>query len=161
MTKAEFINLTSNTCHRSYIRQTSNNLKLRFQEHTWYTKHNELQSAYTLHILNCKHEYGTISDTMSLLKQTDKPSPLLLYEQMYIQLFYHNNQLIPEQHPNEQNPMFQLFHNWYHMSHPTWHLNQYFTSTQPNQFHCTLHTRQSSTQVCLSVHQLYFYSFND
>jgi len=61
-----------------------------------------------LDICNSKHEYGIIGDTMTLLKHIDKPSLLLPYEQLYIQLFHHNNQLIPEQYPNEQNPMFQL-----------------------------------------------------
>ena len=31
-------------------------------------------------------------------------------EQMYIQSFHHNNELIPEQHPNEHKPMFDLLH---------------------------------------------------
>ena len=35
---------------------------------------------------------------------------LLPYEQMYIQSFHHNNELIPEQHLNEHNPMFDLLH---------------------------------------------------
>jgi hypothetical protein len=117
--KVEFTDLTCNTCHRPYIGQTSRSLKLRFQEHTHYIKHNESQSAYALHILNCRHEYGSTNDTMSLLKHINKPSLLLPFEQMYIQLFYHNNQLIPEQHPNEQNHMFQLLHNRYHTPHPT------------------------------------------
>jgi len=56
---------------------------------------------------------------MTLLKHIDKPSLLLPHEQLYVQLFHHNNQLIPEQHPNEQNPMFHLIYNQYHMSHPT------------------------------------------
>jgi len=43
---------------------------------------------------------------MSLLKNIDKPSLPQPYEQMYIQLFHYNNQLIPEDHPNEQIPMF-------------------------------------------------------
>jgi len=34
-----------------------------------------------------------------------------------------NNQLIPEQRPNEQNPMFQLLYNQYHMLYPTLRLN--------------------------------------
>ena len=51
--------LTRNTCHRSYIRQTSCSLKLKFQEHTRYIIHNEPQPVYALHILNCKHEYST------------------------------------------------------------------------------------------------------
>jgi hypothetical protein len=83
-------------CNKSYIGQTSRSLKLRFQECTRCVKHNEPQSAYALHILDSNHEYGTISDTMSLLKQIDEPS-LLSYEQLYIQLVYYNNQLISEQ----------------------------------------------------------------
>jgi hypothetical protein len=45
------------------------------------------RSAYALHILNCRHEYGNNEDTMTLLKQIDKPSMLLPYEHMYIQNF--------------------------------------------------------------------------
>jgi len=45
---------------------------------------------------------------MTLLKQVNKPSLLLPYEQMYIQNFYRNKELILEQLPNEHNPMFEL-----------------------------------------------------
>ena len=55
--------LTCNTCHRSYLGQTMQNIKLKFREHTRYIKHNEPQSAYALHILNCRHEYDSTSDT--------------------------------------------------------------------------------------------------
>jgi len=48
------------------------------------------------------------------------------YEHMYIQLFHYNNQLVPEQHPNEQSPMYQLIYNRYNTSHPSWSLDQYF-----------------------------------
>jgi hypothetical protein len=132
-------------------------LKLRFQEHTRYIKHNEPQSAYALHILKCKHEYGTIRDTMSLLKHMDKPSLLLPYEQMYIQLFQHNNRLIQEQRRNEQNPMFNYFTTDIIRHTPPDNLINTSTSTRPSQFHSTLHMRQSSTQVCLPIHQLYSY----
>jgi len=100
-------------------------------------RRNNFQSAYTLHILNFKHEYGTIGDTMTLLKHIDKPSLFLPYKQLYIKLFHHNNQLIPEQHPNEQNPMFQLLYNRYHTTHPSWHPNQYLhlNMEQPISFH--------------------------
>ena len=117
--KSGVYKLTCNKCHRSYIGQTNQNLKLRFQEHTHYIKHNEPQSVYALHILNCRHEYSNISNTMTLLKHINKLSILLPYEQKSIQLFHHNSQLIPEQHPNEQNPIFQLLHNRYHTSHST------------------------------------------
>ena len=49
-------------------------------------------------------------NTMTLLKSINAPNLLLPYEQMYIQTLHLNNELIPEQHPNEPNPMFRLFH---------------------------------------------------
>jgi len=151
--KSGVYKLTRNTCHRSHIGQPSRNLKLRYQEHARYIKHNKPRSAYALRILNCRHEYGTISDTTTLLKHTNKLSLLLPYVQMYIKLFHHNNQLIPEQCPNEQNPMFQLLHNRYHTSHPTWHSINTSTSIQLNQFHPNLQTRWSSTQVITPLYQ--------
>ena len=45
---------------------------------------------------------------MALLKQINKPSLMLPYEQMYTQILHRNNELIPEQHLNEHNPMFEL-----------------------------------------------------
>jgi hypothetical protein len=54
--KSGVYKLSCKTCHRSYIGQTSRNLKSRFREHTRYIKNNDPRSAYALHILNCKHE---------------------------------------------------------------------------------------------------------
>jgi hypothetical protein len=34
---------------------------------------------------------------------------LLSYEQMYIQNLRYNGELIPEQQPNEHNPMYEFF----------------------------------------------------
>jgi hypothetical protein len=105
--KSGIYKITCNTCHKSYVGQTSRNLNLRFREHVRYIR-NDPHSAYALHILNCRHEYGNINDTMTLLKHINIPSLLLPYDQMYIQIFCHNNELIPEQHPNKHNPMFEL-----------------------------------------------------
>jgi len=41
-----------------YVGQTSHSLKQRYQEHIRYIQQNNLQSAYALHILNNKYEYG-------------------------------------------------------------------------------------------------------
>jgi ribosomal protein S27E len=106
--KSGIYKITCNTCHKAYVGQTGRNLNLRLREHTQYIKNNDPHSAYALHILNCRHEYGNIKDTMTLLKQINKPSLLLPFEQMYIQNFHRNNKLIPEQHPNEHNTMFEL-----------------------------------------------------
>ena len=66
------------------------------------------QSAYALHILINIHEYGNLTDTMSHLKPIHKTSLLIPYEQLLIQTFYQNGNLIQEQHCNEQNPLYQL-----------------------------------------------------
>jgi len=55
---------------------------------------------------------------MTLIKQVKNPSLLLPYEQMYIQSFHYNNELIPAQHTNQQNPMFQLLHHKHCTSQP-------------------------------------------
>jgi hypothetical protein len=78
--KSGIYELTCNTCHMCYIGQTSRVLKQRYQEHIRYIKHNEPQSAYELHILNNKHEYDPIKDTMVLLKHIDKTTLLIPYE---------------------------------------------------------------------------------
>jgi len=93
--KSGIYKITCKTCHKAYVGQTSRNLKSRFREHIRYIKNNDHRSAYALHILNCRHEYGNIDDTMTLLKQINTPALLLPYEQMYIQSFHHNNELIP------------------------------------------------------------------
>ena len=54
--------------------------------------------------------YCNVDDAMTLLKQINTPTLLLPHEQMYIQSFHHNNELIPEQYLNERNPMFNLLH---------------------------------------------------
>jgi len=45
---------------------------------------------------------------MSLLKPVKKPQLLLPFEQMHIQKLHRNNELIPEQQPNDSNPLFEL-----------------------------------------------------
>ena len=44
---------------------------------------------------------------MTLLKQVNKPSLLLPYEQIFIQSLHHSNELINEKQASEHNPMFE------------------------------------------------------
>jgi len=92
----------------SYIGQTSRNLKQRYREHIRYIKNNDPQSSYAQHILQNLHEYGSITDTMFQLKPIHQTSMLIPYEQLFIQTFHHNGNLITEQGTGEQNPLFQL-----------------------------------------------------
>jgi hypothetical protein len=92
----------------SYIGQTSRNLNQRYRERIRYIRNNDPQSAYEQHILQNLNDYGSIADTMSLLKPIHKTSMLISYEQLFFQTFYHNENLITEQDTGEQNPLFQL-----------------------------------------------------
>jgi hypothetical protein len=123
--KSRIYKLTCNTCKMSYIGQTSRSLKQRYQEHIRYIKHNELQSAYPLHILNNKHEYGPINNTKTLLKHINKTTLLIPFEQLYIQSYHHHRELIPEQHIGKHNPIYQLIHDLHNMSLPTRLTDQY------------------------------------
>jgi len=69
---------------------------------------NNPQSAYVQHILQNRHEYGSITDNMTLLKPIHKISMLTLYEQLFIQTFQYNGNLTTEKGADEQNPLFQL-----------------------------------------------------
>ena len=83
--------------HHTETSEWSKITKIQFYKykHIRYIKNNDPRSAYALHVLNCRHEYGNIDDTMTLLKQINTPTLLLSYEQMYIQSFHHNNELNP------------------------------------------------------------------
>ena len=88
--------------------QTSRNSKQRYQEHIRYIRNNDPQSAFSQHILNNQHEYGTIEETMKLLKPTNHTSMLIAYESFLIQSHHQQGQLISEQNPGELNPLIQL-----------------------------------------------------
>ena len=64
-------------------------------------------SGLALEVTLCQSEYGTLTDTMSLLKPIQKTSLLIPYEQLLIQTFHQNANLIQEQHCNEQDPFYQ------------------------------------------------------
>jgi hypothetical protein len=86
--------LTCKTCKHKYIRQTSRELKQRYQEHIRYIRNNNPQSAFAQHILNNQHECGTIDEIMTSLKCI-KHAPLLIpYEQYFIQTYHQQNKLI-------------------------------------------------------------------
>ena len=129
--------LTCNTCKMSHIGQTGRYLNQRYREHIRYIRNNDPQSAYAQHILQNLHEYGSITDTMSLLKPIHKTSMLIPYEQLFFfQTFHHNGNLITEQSTGEQNPLFQLAIDTMLTSVTTWKQKQINSppTTHSNQF---------------------------
>jgi hypothetical protein len=63
---------------------------------------------------------------------------------IYMQLYHHHKQFIPEQHIGEHNPIYQLIHDLHNTSLPTRLTDQYSTSVQPS---------NSSTLIVLAASQ--------
>ena len=92
----------------SYKGQTRRYLTQRYREHIQCIRNNDPQSTYAQHILRNQFEYGTTTDMMTLLKPIHTTAMLIPYEQLFIQTFHYNGNLITEQSRGEQNPLFQL-----------------------------------------------------
>ena len=87
--------------------QTSRNLELRYQKYINYIKKKSTVGLRPTHILN-RHEYVPVNQTMHLIKHIDSTTSLIPYERFYIQSLYQGKKLVPEQIPDDQNPLFQL-----------------------------------------------------
>jgi hypothetical protein len=98
------------TCQLAYIGQTGCSPKTRYAEHSRYIRSNNPLSAYAQHVLQQRHEYGPIQETMSPVQHASKSKRMDTLEPLHIQKYHHKHQLIPEQNPHEYNPLFQLLY---------------------------------------------------
>jgi hypothetical protein len=71
-TRSGIHKITCNTCNKVYVGQSDRQIKTRFNKHLRYIKYNNPNSAYTQHILNNRHNFGTMQDTLQLLKTCTK-----------------------------------------------------------------------------------------
>jgi len=69
---------------------------------------NNPASACATHILNNRQEYGTANNTLKLIQPCRKCMKMNHWENMYIQIYRQQNQLITEQQGNELNPLYEL-----------------------------------------------------
>jgi hypothetical protein len=54
------------------------------------------------------YEYGTPTETITLLKPVKPDAMLIPYEQLFIQAYHQTGNLVPKQNSNETHPLFQL-----------------------------------------------------
>jgi hypothetical protein len=97
--------INCNTRKRSYIGQTGHNIITRHKEYVPYIKNNNPLSAYTMHILHNRHEYGTPTSTLKLLNHCQKGTIMNIRESMYIQAYGQQDLLVPEQSSTDHNPL--------------------------------------------------------
>ena len=77
-----------NTCKNAYIEQSGKSITIRHKEHTRYIRTNNPISAYSLHILKNRHEYGTAEETLELLNPYSKGTRTNCLEALYMQTFH-------------------------------------------------------------------------
>jgi len=106
--------LTPNDIHikvsgnNSYVGHTGRSLGIRHKEPTRYIKTNKAVSAYSLHVLNNKHECGNIIQTIELLEPCNKGVKINIWESFFIHILQKQNLLIEEQKPSDSNPLYEL-----------------------------------------------------
>jgi len=61
-----------------------------------------------LHILNNKHDHGTVEESLEPLKPCYKGTLMNRWETLYMQILHQNNMLINEQQDNDTNPFYEL-----------------------------------------------------
>jgi hypothetical protein len=89
-----------------YIGQTGRSTDARYKEHIRYIRTNNPQSAYALHILDNRHEYGEQERIMELVKACRKGKLMNCWESLYIQEYHRKGYLITEQLKHEHNILF-------------------------------------------------------
>jgi hypothetical protein len=73
-------------CNKSYVDQTGRSIEIRPREHIKYIKTNHPISAYTLHILENRHEYGNPEQPMHLLQPCSRGKKMDYWESFYMQV---------------------------------------------------------------------------
>jgi hypothetical protein len=56
----------------NYVGQSDRPITTRHKENNRYIKNNNPASAYVVHILNNRHEYGTTKNTLQLINHAEK-----------------------------------------------------------------------------------------
>ena len=100
--------LKCNTCNNVYVGQSGTSINVRHKEHIRYIRTNNPLFAYALHILQNRHEYGTIADILQLLKTCQKGTRMNCWEALYMQVFHQHKELITEQQVSDTNPLYEL-----------------------------------------------------
>jgi hypothetical protein len=92
-----------------YVGQTGRMFNTRYKEHIHAVKSNNANSGYSNHILSTGYIYGTITDTVDVIRMGRKGRHLNTSERYHIYKISRNNVHMNETH----NPIFQTVHELY------------------------------------------------
>ena len=92
----------------SLCRTIGRAITVRHKEHLWYIRNNNPMSAYAMHILHNRHEFGPAEETLKLLKPCTKSTKMNCWEELYVNMHYKQGLLIPEPQVMDTSPLFDL-----------------------------------------------------
>ena len=90
--------LKCNTCNRAYVGQSGRAISLIHKEHLRYIRNNNPISAYAIHILHNRHQFGPADETLKLLKPWNKGTKTNCWEALYTNIHYKQGLLISERY---------------------------------------------------------------
>ena len=102
--------LKCNTCNKTYIGQSSRSVTIRHKENLRYIKNNNPTSAYAMHILDNRHEFGSAEETLELLKPCRRGTKMNCWEALFTHIHHKQTILISEQQVTDTNSLFDLAH---------------------------------------------------
>jgi len=88
--------LKCNSCNRAYVGQSGSTITVRHKEYLRYIRNNNPTSAYAMHILHNRHEFGPAEETLKLLKPCTKGTKMNCWEALYMNMHYKQGLLIPQ-----------------------------------------------------------------
>jgi hypothetical protein len=97
-------------CNKKYVGQSGRPITTRHKEHIRYIRSNNTTSAYAAHILNNRHKYGTVENTLKLIHPCRKGQKMNNWENLYNQMYRQLDRLITEQQVNDPNPLYEFAH---------------------------------------------------
>jgi hypothetical protein len=100
-------------CPLKYVNQTGRTFSVRYKEHIHVIRNNNGNSGYSNHILNTGHTYGTITDTMDIIRAGSKGRHINTLETYHIYKISRNNLHMNDTHMETHNPIFQTVHELY------------------------------------------------
>ena len=115
--------LKCNMCKNAYVGQLGRPITTQYKEHLHYIKNNNPISAYSMHILNSRDEFGPTEETFRLLKPCTKGTRMNCWEAMFIYTHHKHNILISKQQVTDTNPLFDLAYIPCDLEHIPWLLS--------------------------------------
>jgi len=100
--------LNCNMCKNAYVGQSGRPITTRYKEYLRYMRYKNPTSAYAMHILNNRHDFGPTEENLKLLKPCTKRTRMNCWEALFMHIHHRHNILISEQQVTDTNPLFDL-----------------------------------------------------